>query len=81
MQRELKYLPRLTALELPKTTLSGQELEAIRSAYPDLHITYTVELLGQEYSPDVDTLDLSDLKPIRWKMLLVSCPCCLSCKQ
>lgn len=62
LQRELKYLPRLTALELPKTTLSGQELEAIRSAYPDLHITYTVELLGQEYSPDVDTLDLSDLE-------------------
>ena len=59
--KQLQYLPGLTSLELPNTLLTAEELLSLQKAYPDLNITYTIELLGTEYSPEVTALDLSSL--------------------
>ncbi len=58
----LTYLPQLTSLTLPQTTLTAQELDAIRAVRPDLTIDYTVVLLGKEYDLSTTELDLSFLK-------------------
>ena len=59
----MKHLPKLTNLELPKTTLSADQLQSIADSYPALNVTYTVELLGEEMTPDLTELDLSALMP------------------
>ncbi len=59
----LPYLPQLTALSLPGTTLAAGELAAIQDVRPDLSLTYTVSLLGTEYPMDTTELDLSFLTP------------------
>lgn len=59
----MKYLPDLTALELPNTQLTWEQLQQITGAYPDVAVSYTVDLLGAEMSPDVTELDFSALEP------------------
>lgn len=61
LRTQLHYLPGLTALALPKTTLTADELESLRDPFPELEITYSVELNGTEYLPDCTSLDLSSL--------------------
>lgn len=59
LMTQLYYLPNLTALELPGTSLTPEELDILCQEHDNLHITYTRELLGREYDPAVTTLDLS----------------------
>ena len=59
----LKHLPKLTALELPKTTLTIGQVNSICEANPNLAVSYTVELLGQEVGPEMSEIDLSGLMP------------------
>jgi len=59
----MKHLPKLESLELPKTGLSVEQLASITEAYPNLTVSYSVELLGQEVSSDLTELDLSGLTP------------------
>ena len=59
----LKHLPKLTSLELPKTGLALEQLQSITEAFPNLKVTYTVELLGQEVAPDLEEIDLSGITP------------------
>ena len=59
----LKHLPKLTALELPKTTLTADQVNRICEAYPNLKVTCTLELLGQEVTSDLAEVDLSGLTP------------------
>ena len=61
LQKQLRYLPGITSLELPKTTLTPDELAALQAEYPLLSIPYTVELLGEEISPEETSLNLSAL--------------------
>lgn len=63
LQQKLRYLPEIKELILPATTLSVQELEALRTAYPRTTLTYTVDILGTEYSEDATEVDLSALTP------------------
>ncbi len=60
--RQLKYLPSLTSLDLPGTSLSAGQLDQLRESYPELNLSYTVLLLDTEYSWDTAALDLSSLK-------------------
>ena len=57
---QLKYLPDLTSLTLPKATLTMEEFSALTDAFPGLQLSYSVELLGCEYLPDTTSLDFSD---------------------
>ena len=59
----LKHLPKLTGLELPKTTLTAGQINSIYEAYPNLNVAYTIELLGQEMGPEMTEIDLSGLTP------------------
>lgn len=63
LMKQLKYLPNLTSLELPKTFLTAEEVNALREAYPGIDITYTVELAETEYGPQDTSADLSALLP------------------
>lgn len=59
--KQLKYLPNLKSLELPKTNLAAETLTAIRNQYPNLQVQYTVDLLGQELDSTATEADLSGL--------------------
>ena len=47
LMENLKYLPDLTGLTLVDMDLTTDQLSALREAYPDLVLDYTVELLEQ----------------------------------
>ena len=57
----MKHLPKLDTLELPKTGLTADQLAVIRESFPNLTVSYTVELLGQEVGSDLTEIDLSGL--------------------
>lgn len=59
----LVYLPEVKALFLPRTTLRVSDLELLKVQYPDVDLSYTVNLLNEEISPDVTVLDLSAVQP------------------
>lgn len=59
----LTYLPQVTALELPRTTLTPGELADLAEAYPGVAVTYSVMLFEEELRQDVTVLDLSWLSP------------------
>lgn len=59
----LRNLPALTALTLTDTDLTLEELDALKAAYPELTVSYTVSLSGQEYTSDAVSADLTELKP------------------
>lgn len=61
LKKQLKYLPKLTMLDLPVTCLTLDELNALREEYPNLQITYTIDLFGKEYTPAETVLDLSSV--------------------
>ena len=59
--QQLRYLPDLASLELPKTNLTIEELDALRMEHSGLQIHYTVDILGEECDPSVTELTLSGL--------------------
>ena len=62
--KTMKHLPRLTGLELPKTTLTADQLQQIREDFPHVQITYTLELFDREMGPEELTeIDLSGFTP------------------
>ena len=62
----LQYLPSLTSLSMPETSLTAQELTALREAYPELELDFSVTLNGKLLSSSSTTeLDLSGLTPDR----------------
>lgn len=64
LEQNLPHLREITGIHFPKSTLTWQEIQALRLRWPDCAITYTVELMGQEYDPDTTTaLDLSQITP------------------
>lgn len=58
----LEYLPQVQSLHLPRTGLAKEQVHSLRTTYPGLEISYTVMLLGQELTPDTQSLDLSGLQ-------------------
>ena len=62
LKENLAYLPALESLTLRETSLTQEEILELRSVYPELKLTYTVDLLGQELPWDTETLDLSSLQ-------------------
>lgn len=57
----LEYFPQLTTLDLPQTTLTALELTALRDAYPELTLDYSLVLNGQKLDASTTELDLSDM--------------------
>lgn len=57
----LAYLPEMKNIQLPSTNLTMDQIQGITAKYPDIQITYTVDLLGKVYDPDVTELNLSEM--------------------
>ena len=54
-------LKAVTEIELGATTLSYEQVEAIRGAFPDAEVRYSVQLFGQTVEADAQSLDLRDM--------------------
>lgn len=63
LSENLAYLHKLTSLTFVKAELTPEQVHALGEAYPDMAVTYTVELLGKEYAEETTTLDLSAMTP------------------
>lgn len=61
LQKQLKYLPGLKNLVLPRTHLTPSELTELQASCPNVKVVYSVELMGEEYLTDTTRLDLSRL--------------------
>lgn len=59
----LRYLPELKRLSLSRISFSGEELDQLQAAYPNLELTYSVMLFGSEIPSDTQSVDLSFLTP------------------
>lgn len=63
LTRNLQYLPEITSVNLPATTLSYDQITALRAAYPGVDIRYTVEFLGEILEEGTTELNLSAMPP------------------
>ena len=59
----LVYLPKMKSIQLPQTNLTLDQIQGITAKYAGIDVTYTVNLLGKEYAPDVMELNLSEIAP------------------
>lgn len=59
----LQYLEELKSLSLAGITFTPEQVTQLQEAYPELSISYTVPMLGNEIPSDTETLDLSKLSP------------------
>lgn len=61
LMSSLAYLPKMNSIELPTTNLTLEQIEGITAKYPNIQVSYTVDLLDKEYTPDVTELNLSEM--------------------
>lgn len=57
----LQYLPNLTRISFPNISLNAAQINELLETYPNLSLDYTVELLGNSYTSDTETLDLGSM--------------------
>ncbi len=57
----LQYLPELTALSFDEMDMDAQQVQTLRDSYPQIALSYTVELLGSVYDSEITELDLSGM--------------------
>lgn len=70
----LKYLPNVATVSLPKTDLPLDKIDALIAAYPKVEVTYSVSFDGQEFGPDTTELNLSAMDPAKLDQLLAVLP-------
>lgn len=61
IRENLTYLPRVQRILLTKPLPPMEDIEALRKAFPQIEITYLVDILGFAATPESTELDLSDL--------------------
>lgn len=59
LMTNLGYLTKLQTLHFPKAELTTDQQAALAEAFPDLTVSFTVEILGREYDDKTTSLDLS----------------------
>ena len=74
--RQLKYLPNLSALDLPGINLTQTELNTLQSRNPKLQIQYTVDLMGREFDSattevTLTSVNIGDLPVLAEKLALL----------
>lgn len=57
----LRYLPKMTRIQLPRTLYTAQELAALEGLFPQITWDYSVILLGQELTKQTESVNLSVL--------------------
>ena len=58
----LRYLPNLQLIRFPEIPLDAAQVTELLETYPNLTLSYTLELLGSTYDADTQRLDLTELK-------------------
>lgn len=61
LMENLIYLPKLESLQFPQTDLTAEQRKALTETYPDISLSFTVEILGNEYDDKTTVLDLSGM--------------------
>ena len=61
LNRVLAWLPRMETIHFEQPELSGQELVALREAYPDIAITWVKDAFGTTYRDDVTEIELEKM--------------------
>lgn len=61
LDEALPLLPELRKLELTGSDISGPDRAAFLNAHPDMDVSWTVELFGETYPWDTETIDLSEM--------------------
>ncbi len=59
LMTNLAYLPKLQSIQFPLAELTIQQQEELKTAYPNVEISASVLILGQEYDNQTTSLDLS----------------------
>lgn len=62
MMENLVHLSGLEKLSFPRAELTLEQQAALAEAFPELAVTYTVEILGKEYDDQTTLLDLSAMQ-------------------
>ena len=57
----LKYLPNVNTLKLRKMELDLTKVDELIAAYPDIHITYTVDICGSEVDAEAESAIISTI--------------------
>lgn len=60
----LKYLPNVTRVELDGSGLDNEKCKAVRDAFPEKAVAWTVELGGERLRSDAEVVDLSAAEAI-----------------
>lgn len=66
----LEYLPNVTAISLPRTSLTAGELDGISQRYQQITVTYTIDVLGQECDVSTTEVDLSAMEPEQMEQIV-----------
>lgn len=66
----VEQLDSLTELHLPQTPFTAQQLSQLAQEHPQIAITYTATVLGQEYENTVTQLDLSAVEGSQTQQIL-----------
>ena len=59
MITNLRYLPEISSIQLKNSELDMEQINNLKDTYPEIMVTYTVEILGKEYDESTTELDLS----------------------
>lgn len=59
LKENLKHLPTVYSIQLKNTTLTLEEIQDLQAAWPNIAVSYTVEILGHVYDSHTTELDLS----------------------
>lgn len=63
LMANLQYLPQLKTIQFKNAAFNAEEMEQLQETYPNITMTFTAEILGQEYDVHTTSLDLSALTP------------------
>jgi len=63
LMENLAHLPLLKTIQFKNASFTTEEMEQLQTAYPDITMSFTAEILGKEYDVHTTSLDLSALKP------------------
>lgn len=63
LMENLVHMPLLKTIAFKDAPFTMEEMEQLKTAYPDISMTFTAEILGKEYDVHTTSMDLSALKP------------------
>lgn len=63
LMANLQHLSQVESIAFPKTELTLEQIQQLQSEHEELAVSYTVEIMGQEYGPETTELNLSALVP------------------